>query len=124
MVRRILLAGDAVGHVAPLIGEVIKFALIAGHLAAESIILYLRNHIFSLYELGRIYLSKLKKSFYKRFKLEKILLKMFVKRKISSAKMLNDSIMRRAIAELYTDRRELHKLVLASLLRVPVILFR
>lgn len=123
MVRRILLAGDAVGHVAPLIGEDIKFALIAGHLAAESIILYLRNHI-SLYELGRIYLSKLKKSFYKRFKLEKILLKMFVKRKISSAKMLNDSIMRRAIAELYTDRRELHKLVLASLLRVPVILFR
>ena len=45
-------------------------------------------------------------------------------KKISSAKMLNDSIMRRAVAELYTDRRELHKLVLASLLRVPVILFR
>jgi len=121
--RRILLAGDSAGHVAPLIGEGIKFALTAGRLAAESIVEYLNNRI-SLCGVEKFYLCRLKKSFYGRLKLEKIVLKLFKKRKMSSSKFLRDPKMREIIAELYLDKREFQQLFLASLLRIPLVFLK
>ncbi len=118
---RIVLAGDAAGHVSPLTGEGVKFALIAGSMAAEAVTAYLKGKI-PLHKLEKQYLSKLEKSFYKRFRLEKLILKMFKEKKLTSSKLLKDRKMRRIIAELYLDKRDIQKLVLASLPRIFKIL--
>ena len=112
---RILLAGDSAGHVSPLVGEGIKFSMIAGYLAAEAIILSLKHKI-SVSKVNKYYLSKLRKSFYTRFKIEKFLLKKFLRGELASSSLLKDGRMRRIVAELYLDKRDIKKLLISSLL--------
>lgn len=69
-------------------------------------------------------MCRLKKSFYGRLKLERIVLKLFKKRRMSSSRFLRDPKMREIIAELYLDKREFQQLVLASLLRTPLIFLK
>ena len=97
-------------------GKGVKFAMLAGSMAAEAVAAYLRGEI-PLRELGRRYLSKLEKTFYKRLRLEKLILRMFKERRLTSAKLLRDPKMRRVVAELYLDKRDTWELVLASLPR-------
>ncbi|RLE66469.1 MAG: hypothetical protein DRJ38_01540 [Thermoprotei archaeon] len=115
--NRIILAGDSAGHVSPLTGEGIKFALLAGEMSAEAISAYLRKNI-ALHEVGKYYLSMLRKSFYRRFRLEKLILKFFKKGKMTSGKLLRDPKMREIIAKLYLDVEDTQRLVLASLPRL------
>ncbi len=119
---RMILAGDSAGHVSPLTGEGIKFALLAGKMAAEAVTAYL-NRSISLHDIGNLYLSKLQKSFYKRFKLEKFILRIFERGKMTSGRLLKDSKMREIIAKLYLDVEDTPKLLLSSLSRLPRIFF-
>ena len=120
--NRILLVGDSAGHVSPLTGEGIKFALLAGEMAAETVTTYLRGSI-PLRDVGKLYLSKLQKSFYRRFKLEKFILRIFEKGKMTSGRLLKDPKMREIIAKLYLDVEDTPKLLLSSLSRLPRVLF-
>ena len=107
-VTRILLAGDSAGHVSPLTGEGIKFSMIAGKMAAEAIIGYFKNRV-KLKDVAKIYLGKLERSFYGRFRREKMLLKLSERRGISSSRLVYDKKIRNAIAEFYVDKTDITK---------------
>ena len=91
-------------------------------MAAETVITYLRGSI-PLRDVGKRYLSKLQKSFYRRFKLEKFILRIFEKGKMTSGRLLKDPKMREMIAKLYLDVEDTPKLLLSSLSRLSRILF-
>ena len=114
---RVLLAGDSAGHVSPLVGEGIRFAMEAGSIAADAISSFLRGE-FSLSELSRRYLAGLKKGFYRRLRLEKFLLRFLGRGRLTSTRLLRDPGMRRIVAELYLDMKDTQSLVLASIPRV------
>jgi len=101
--NRILLAGDNAGHVSPLTGEGIKYSMYAGDIAAETIIEYLKNRI-NIKDIRDSYLKKLKKSFYKKLRIEKLILSLLVRKSFSALKILENKETRRLIAEIYADR--------------------
>ena len=113
---RVLLAGDSAGHIAPLTGEGIKFAMMTGRMAAEAAAAYLRGKA-TLREMGEIYLSRLRRSFYGRLRLERFILKLLRKGAVRSGRLMRDPAVRRAVAELYLDRRDTGSIVLSILPR-------
>ncbi len=113
---RVMLAGDSAGHVAPLTGEGIRFAMTAGRMAAEAAAAYLKGRA-TLRGMSGLYLSRLRRSFYGRLRLEKLILKLFRRGAVRSGRLLRDPAIRRAVAELYLDRRDTRSIVLSILPR-------
>ena len=105
--NRMLLAGDSAGHVSPLTGEGIKYSMHAGELAAETIMEYLKNRI-GIKDIRKYYLKRLKKSFYKKLRAEKIILSILASKRLSTSRMLEDEKARRIIAKIYTDMSNEH----------------
>ncbi|RLF04509.1 MAG: hypothetical protein DRK00_06570 [Thermoprotei archaeon] len=120
---RVLLVGDAAGHASPLTGEGIRFALLAGRIAAEAASLYLKNRI-ALREVYEAYVSKLKKSFYRRLRLDKLIVKVMERGKFASSRLLEDSGLRRMVAELYLDVKDTQYALLSSIPRLIRLLLR
>ena len=99
---RVLVVGDAAGHVSPLTGEGIRFALEAGWFAAESVAEYLSGRV-SMPGMGRRYLWRLWRGFYPRLWAERRLLSLFAGGGVSSGSLLGDEGFRALVARLYTD---------------------
>lgn len=111
---RVLVVGDAAGHVSPLTGEGIRFALEAGRFAAESIAEYLSGRL-SLLGMGRRYLWRLWRGFYRRLWLERRLLSVFSGGRVASSSLVLDEGFRRVFAGLYTDSVGVYWAVLRGL---------
>ena len=111
---RLLVAGDAAGHVSPLTGEGVRFALEAGVLAAEAAARYLGGGV-SLGGMGRAYLAGLWRSFYPRLLAERALLRLLGRGALSSGRLLGERGVREAVALLYLDAAPLGRVVLKAL---------
>ena len=106
--------GDAAGHVSPLTGEGVRFALEAGVLAAEAAARYLGGGV-SLGGMGRAYLAGLWRSFYPRLLAERALLRLLGRGALSSGRLLGERGVREAVALLYLDAAPLGRVVLKAL---------
>jgi len=116
---RVLVVGDAAGHVSPLTGEGVRFALEAGRFAAESIAEYLSGRT-SLSGMGRRYLWRLWRGFYRRLWLERRLLDVFSGGHVASSSLVLDEKFRRIVAGLYTDSVDVYWAVLKGAWRLVV----
>lgn len=97
----VLLAGDSAGHVSPLTGEGVRYAVEAGWMAAEAAWGYLRG-MYSVSAMGLRYRASLWRSFYPGLWLERRLMEHFISGG-GSGGLLRDPGARRVVAMLYTD---------------------
>ena len=97
----VLLAGDAAGHVSPLTGEGVRYAIEAGWAAARAAWGYLRGR-YGLPAMGARYHAYLWGSFYPGLWLERRLMEHFLAGG-GSGRLLGDPGARRVVAMLYAD---------------------
>ena len=100
--RRVLLVGDSAGHVSPITGEGIKYAMFAGREAAKAISMALRGDI-SVKDVRTVYLKGLSKTVFPDLRIGRMLMRIVERRMLKSSGLFKDREKLRAVAELYAS---------------------